>query len=118
MTDAAPQAQQDLEEGALAGPVGSHQADDSRLNVQRQRIQCRDVRAVALGEGSRLNEGHRPILASVAARDGRFVATYQLSRAFVGRNDAGACPADLPTINHVCRNASVTDQAATDITLH
>ena len=53
------EAEQDLEQRALAGAVGAHKADDPRLHVERQGIQRRDRRAVALGQAPGRDERHR-----------------------------------------------------------
>jgi hypothetical protein len=53
------EAQQDLEQGALAGAVGADQPDDAGLHLEVQRVERGDVLAVALGEVSGLDERHR-----------------------------------------------------------
>jgi hypothetical protein len=59
------EAEEDLQERALAGAVRADEADDSRLDLEAQRVERGDVLAVALREGSGLDERHRgPSLAA------------------------------------------------------
>ena len=53
------QAEQDADERRLARPVGSDQADDAGLDVEREAIERRDARGVSLGEGLECDERHR-----------------------------------------------------------
>ena len=53
------QPEQDADERRLARTVGSDEADDARLDVEREAIERRDARGVSLGEGLECDERHR-----------------------------------------------------------
>ena len=52
------EAQEDLDERRLAGPVGAHQADDAWVDREGQVVERLDPTGVALGESVEGDEGH------------------------------------------------------------
>ena len=54
------QAEEDLEEGALAGAVRPDETDDARLEVEGQAVKGDDTAGITFGEGVERDEGHGP----------------------------------------------------------
>src|SRR3954464_7178805 len=51
------QAEDDLDESALAGAVGADKADDARLEIDRERIEGGDA-GISLGQLAGADQGH------------------------------------------------------------